>query len=201
MSPLAPIAAGPHRKDMTQPQRPIPAVLAVVTRDGQILLVRRANPPDAGLWGFPGGKIEFGEPLLRAAERELAEETGVTATATTVLDALDAYDPPQASDPTEEGSAPDARIAGRPAAYRPKADGPAPDREAMPCAAPVRPQATVLRQHFVLIAVLCRWQHGEPLAGDDALEARWVSPEELSSLPLSRDVARTALRALGECAD
>ena len=34
---------------------PIPAVLAVVIRDGKALLVQRANPPDAGLWGFPGG--------------------------------------------------------------------------------------------------------------------------------------------------
>ncbi len=40
------------------------------------MLVRRANPPDAGLWGFPGGKIEFGETVKDAAMRELREETG-----------------------------------------------------------------------------------------------------------------------------
>lgn len=69
--------------------RPVSAILAVVIRDGQALLVRRANPPDAGLWGFPGGKIEFGETLLAAAERELREETGVQAQATHAFAALD----------------------------------------------------------------------------------------------------------------
>lgn len=72
--------------------RPILAVLAVVIRDGKALLVQRANPPDAGLWGFPGGKVEMGETLLAAAERELLEETGVTARALRVFDALDAFD-------------------------------------------------------------------------------------------------------------
>ncbi|MBD3804997.1 MAG: NUDIX hydrolase [Thioclava sp.] len=68
---------------------PVAAVLAVVIRDGQALLVQRANPPDAGRWGFPGGKIEFGETLLSAAERELREETGVRAEATHAFNALD----------------------------------------------------------------------------------------------------------------
>lgn len=72
--------------------RPIVAVLAVVIHDGKVLLVQRANPPDAGLWGFPGGKVEFGETLLAAAERELFEETGVTAVAEQVFTAVDAYD-------------------------------------------------------------------------------------------------------------
>ncbi len=72
--------------------RPVVAVLAVVIRDDQVLLVQRANPPDAGLWGFPGGKVEFGETLLAAAARELHEETGVSARPLRVLTALDAYD-------------------------------------------------------------------------------------------------------------
>lgn len=73
-------------------RRPVPAVLAVVVRAGQVLLVQRANPPDAGLWGFPGGKVEYGETLLQAAERELLEETGVRATAQAVIGAVDAWD-------------------------------------------------------------------------------------------------------------
>ncbi|RJE82291.1 NUDIX hydrolase [Paracoccus onubensis] len=55
------------------------AALAVTIRDDEVLLVRRRNPPDAGLWGFPGGHVELGETALQAAARELAEETGVIA--------------------------------------------------------------------------------------------------------------------------
>ena len=43
--------------------RPVPAVIGIVLRERDVLLVRRANPPDAGRWGFPGGKIEAGNRL------------------------------------------------------------------------------------------------------------------------------------------
>ena len=71
--------------------RPVPAVLAVILRGEEVLLVRRANPPDAGLWGFPGGKIELGETLGAAAEREAREETGVRCRAGAAFAALDAF--------------------------------------------------------------------------------------------------------------
>ncbi|WP_338077421.1 NUDIX hydrolase [Acetobacter oeni] len=66
-------------------------VLAVMQRDSDraFLLVRRANPPDAGLWGFPGGKIEPGEEMRCAAVRELKEETGVEAKGGDVLSVFD----------------------------------------------------------------------------------------------------------------
>lgn len=53
------------------------AALAVTVRADQVLLVRRKNDPDAGLWGFPGGHVELGETALSAAARELREETSV----------------------------------------------------------------------------------------------------------------------------
>lgn len=55
------------------------AALAVTIHKKRVVLVRRRNPPDAGLWGFPGGHVEAGETGLMAAARELAEETGVIA--------------------------------------------------------------------------------------------------------------------------
>lgn len=59
--------------------RPRLAALAVVLHQGQVLLVRRRNEPDAGLWGYPGGHVEPGETTLAAAARELHEETSVLA--------------------------------------------------------------------------------------------------------------------------
>ena len=55
------------------------AALAVTVRADQVLLVRRKNEPDAGLWGFPGGHVDLGETALFAAARELREETSVIA--------------------------------------------------------------------------------------------------------------------------
>lgn len=70
---------------------PVPrlAALAVLVRDGQVLLVRRRNPPDAGLWGFPGGHVEPGETALAAAVRELHEETSVLAEPCAYIDNVD----------------------------------------------------------------------------------------------------------------
>lgn len=64
-------------------------VLALVRNGRNVLLIRRANPPDAGLWGFPGGRVEAGETLFQAAERELLEETGLKARALKTVDVFD----------------------------------------------------------------------------------------------------------------
>ncbi|MBB2202795.1 NUDIX hydrolase [Gluconacetobacter tumulisoli] len=68
------------------------AILSVVVRASHVLLIRRANPPDQGLWGFPGGRVERGETIMQAAERELREETGFDSRAEGVLTAFDVLD-------------------------------------------------------------------------------------------------------------
>jgi len=61
-------------------------------RGDRVLVVRRANPPMPGRWGFPGGVLELGETVAQGAMRELAEEAGVEAEAggpLTVIDTID----------------------------------------------------------------------------------------------------------------
>jgi len=58
--------------------RPVMAVSCIVRRDGRYLLVRRGAGQASGSYAFPGGKVEAGETLARAALRELHEETGLT---------------------------------------------------------------------------------------------------------------------------
>ena len=74
------------------PDRPIVGVLAVVMRGERALVVRRANPPMPGRWGFPGGVLELGETIAQGAMRELLEETGVTAEAAGPLTVIDTID-------------------------------------------------------------------------------------------------------------
>jgi len=61
--------------------RTIDVVAALIEREGKLLLARRdASSDQAGLWEFPGGKVETGESQPCALVRELQEEMGITAT-------------------------------------------------------------------------------------------------------------------------
>jgi 8-oxo-dGTP diphosphatase len=60
------------------PDSPQIAVGTIVIKDSEVLLVKRKQPPGVGLWAIPGGRVELGETLQEAAEREVGEETGVT---------------------------------------------------------------------------------------------------------------------------
>src|ERR1051326_7733809 len=76
------------------PDRPIVAVLAVVLRpmdqELRALIVQRAQQPNAGRWGFPGGVLELGETVREGAMRDLFEETGIAAEAADILNVHDA---------------------------------------------------------------------------------------------------------------
>jgi 8-oxo-dGTP diphosphatase len=59
------------------PSHPQLAVSAAIFRDDKILLVRRARAPAKGFYSLPGGRVEFGETLHAAVQREVDEETGL----------------------------------------------------------------------------------------------------------------------------
>lgn len=63
------------------PLTPIIGVGAIVIKDGKVLLVKRGVEPSIGLWAIPGGTLKLGESLRDCAERELLEETAITAKA------------------------------------------------------------------------------------------------------------------------
>jgi ADP-ribose pyrophosphatase YjhB (NUDIX family) len=63
---------------MSEVSRLIPCVGAIVhDSEHRLLLVRRANPPSAGSWSLPGGRVEETESDAEAVHREVAEETGL----------------------------------------------------------------------------------------------------------------------------
>jgi mutator protein MutT len=56
----------------------VEVVAAVIRRDGKILITQRPDDVHlAKLWEFPGGKVEAGESLRAALQREIREELGV----------------------------------------------------------------------------------------------------------------------------
>jgi ADP-ribose pyrophosphatase YjhB (NUDIX family) len=106
---------------------PVPCAGVVCLRGDEVLLIRRGQPPRAGEWSIPGGRVELGEAVAAAALRELKEETGVEAKLLGLIDVVD---------------------------------------------------HTSEVRHAVLIDYAARWTRGEPVAGDDAVEAAFVGLDE-----------------------
>ena len=123
------------------PAAPVPAVGALVVHDGAVLLVRRGRAPSRGVWAVPGGRVELGETLAEATEREVHEETGVSVRAGEPVWSFDSV---------------------------------------------IRDEAGRIAFHYVIVDLLAAYVEGEPHARDDAAEARWVRPEELSGLLVSK---------------
>lgn len=82
---------------MTENQ-PTPGVGAVVVKDGQMLVIRRARGAFVGHWAVPGGRQRRGETMRDAVAREVREETGLIVRVGDVVwagDILDDDAPPE----------------------------------------------------------------------------------------------------------
>jgi len=74
----------PHR---SRGAGPVVVAAAVVIREGRVLLTRRAEGQHlAGMWEFPGGKLEDGESPEEALVRECREECGIDVDVGEILD-------------------------------------------------------------------------------------------------------------------
>ncbi|CNH37626.1 pyrimidine (deoxy)nucleoside triphosphate pyrophosphohydrolase [Yersinia aldovae] len=84
MLPIFDFSNKPSTVDVSQNEglpKMIDVVAAIIEQDGKILLARRdADRDQAGLWEFPGGKVEAEESQPQALMRELSEELGIEAT-------------------------------------------------------------------------------------------------------------------------
>jgi len=59
------------------PEKPMVGVGAVIFKNDEVLLIKRGNPPLAGEWSIPGGKLEENESIIEAVQREIKEECNV----------------------------------------------------------------------------------------------------------------------------
>ena len=71
------------------PEQPMVGVHALVFNEGRILLAKRSKEPSKGKWSIPGGKVELGEPIFEAAEREVLEECSIKIEIECILDVAD----------------------------------------------------------------------------------------------------------------
>jgi len=134
------------------PDYPRVAVGAVVFHRGNVLLVRRGQPPAEGLWAIPGGSVELGETLQAAAEREIREETGIV---------IKAGEPAFTFDTV------------------------------------TRDEIGGIAFHYVIIDLTADYVSGEVTAGDDAVDARWVSPREMDAMQISAMTRRVLHERFG----
>lgn len=68
-------------------------VAVIIDSDDQVLLTKRNVPPFEGEWVMPGGKIDLGEPIIKALEREVMEEVGLQVEVEDIIDVFEHLTP------------------------------------------------------------------------------------------------------------
>lgn len=71
------------------PVHPVVGVGAVLVRDGQVLLAKRASEPEKGKWSVPGGLVELSEEVRHAVAREVMEECNLKVKVDQLIDVVD----------------------------------------------------------------------------------------------------------------
>lgn len=73
------MAVAPASFPMSEAAAPIDVAVGILMKpNGDVLLGQRpAGKPYPGYWEFPGGKVEAGESIFHALQREFMEELGV----------------------------------------------------------------------------------------------------------------------------
>jgi 8-oxo-dGTP diphosphatase len=75
-------------------QHVVTSVVAVIVDETErVVLTRRSIAPFEGLWVMPGGKIDLGEPIVRALHREVREEIGIEITVGGLIDVFEHLTP------------------------------------------------------------------------------------------------------------
>ena len=68
-------------------------VAVILNSDGEVLLTQRKVPPFQGEWVMPGGKIDLGEPIVKALQREVREEVGLEVEVEDLIDVFEHVTP------------------------------------------------------------------------------------------------------------
>ncbi|HJV66394.1 MAG TPA: NUDIX domain-containing protein [Geomonas sp.] len=68
-------------------------VAVIVDSEDQVLLTQRSVPPFQGEWVMPGGKIDLGEPIVKALKREVWEEVGLEIEVNDLIDVFEHVTP------------------------------------------------------------------------------------------------------------
>jgi 8-oxo-dGTP diphosphatase len=68
-------------------------VAVIIDDDERVLLTRRNIAPFKDMWVMPGGKIELGEPILKALHREVREEVGLEVEVEDLVDVFEHLSP------------------------------------------------------------------------------------------------------------